>query len=80
MHAWCMWQCFQLKLKLPSTNSYLYIQELLYDVHYWIGQYSTADEYGTAAYKTVELDTLVSFSAALYIHHALTSSVLFFSL
>ena len=34
-------------------------QELKYDVHFWIGQYSTQDEYGTAAYKTVELDTLV---------------------
>ena len=35
-------------------------EEFLYDVHFWIGQYSTADEYGTAAYKTVELDNLVS--------------------
>ncbi|XP_038061933.1 gelsolin-like protein 2 [Patiria miniata] len=34
-------------------------EELNYDVHFWIGQYSTQDEYGTAAYKTVELDTLL---------------------
>ncbi|XP_002155137.2 gelsolin-like protein 2 isoform X1 [Hydra vulgaris] len=32
-------------------------EELLYDVHFWIGKYSTQDEYATAAYKTVELDT-----------------------
>ncbi|XP_057306222.1 gelsolin-like protein 1 [Hydractinia symbiolongicarpus] len=33
--------------------------ELKYDVHFWIGKHSTQDEYGTAAYKTVELDTLL---------------------
>eukprot|EP00731_Ephydatia_muelleri_P013618 Em0007g928a len=32
---------------------------LLYDVHFWIGQFSSQDEYATAAYKTVELDTLL---------------------
>lgn len=33
--------------------------ELKYDVHFWIGKQSTQDEYGTAAYKTVELDTFL---------------------
>lgn len=39
---------------------------LRYDVHFWIGKYSTADEYGTAAYKTVELDTALDGKAVQY--------------
>lgn len=38
-------------------NVYKEQEELRYDVHFWIGKHSTQDEYGTAAYKTVELDT-----------------------
>ncbi|KAL8589377.1 hypothetical protein ACOMHN_021529 [Nucella lapillus] len=34
-------------------------EELNHDVHFWIGKNSTQDEYGTAAYKTVELDTFL---------------------
>ena len=41
----------------------------MYDVHFWIGKYSTPDEYGTAAYKTVELDTLVSLNIYSFIVH-----------
>lgn len=40
-------------------NTYKDEEELKYDVHFWIGKYSTQDEYGTAAYKTVELDTFL---------------------
>jgi len=46
-----------------SGDSYILLNtwkeedEFKYDLHFWIGKHSTQDEYGTAAYKTVELDT-----------------------
>lgn len=49
-----------------SDDSYIVLHvekdeggQLLYDAHFWIGRTSTQDEYGTAAYKTVELDTFL---------------------
>ncbi|CAG5121226.1 unnamed protein product, partial [Candidula unifasciata] len=54
--------------KFFSGDSYIVLNtyknegedELKYDVHFWIGKESTQDEYGTAAYKTVELDTYLN--------------------
>ncbi|GFO33321.1 gelsolin, partial [Plakobranchus ocellatus] len=53
--------------KFYSGDSYIILytykegtsEELKFDLHFWIGKESTQDEYGTAAYKTVELDTLL---------------------
>lgn len=54
--------------KFYSGDSYIILNtyqeegedEMKYDVHFWIGKESTQDEYGTAAYKTVELDTFLN--------------------
>lgn len=51
--------------KFYSGDSYILLrtykktpdaEKFSFDVHFWIGSKSTQDEYGTAAYKTVELD------------------------
>lgn len=35
-------------------------KKLAHDIHFWIGSESSQDEYGTAAYKTVELDDYIN--------------------
>lgn len=40
-------------------NAYKVNDAIKYDVHFWLGSETTQDEAGTAAYKTVELDTLL---------------------
>jgi len=37
-------------------HTYKREDKLLYNVHFWLGTYTSQDEAGTAAYKTVELD------------------------
>ena len=41
-------------------------EKLTHRVFMWIGEYSSQDEYGTAAYKTVELDDYLDRKATLY--------------
>jgi gelsolin len=35
------------------------VDKLFHDIHFWLGTTTSQDEAGTAAYKTVELDTLL---------------------
>lgn len=58
--------------KFYSGDSYIVLNtykpdpdadKLAWDIHFWIGKYSTQDEYGAAAYKTVELDCLLDDAA-----------------
>ena len=53
--------------KFYSGDSYIILQSrkledsegLVYDIYFWIGKNSSQDEYGVAAYKSVELDDLL---------------------
>jgi len=53
--------------KFYSGDSYILLKtykkkdsdKLNWDVHFWLGEHTTQDEAGTAAYKTVELDDLL---------------------
>lgn len=52
--------------KFYNGDSYIILnttEELEFDAHFWIGSKSTQDEYGTAAYKTVELDNFLDDAA-----------------
>lgn len=67
-----IWRIEKFKVKVSQTppgvfysdDSYICLNtykdkesdKLLYDVHFWLGETTSQDEAGTAAYKTVELD------------------------
>lgn len=59
----------------PSPDS----EELAWDVHFWIGSKSSQDEYGSAAYKTVELDTFLDDAAIQHREVQAHESALFLS-
>jgi len=41
-------------------HSYKKEDKMLYNVHFWLGEHTSLDEAGTAAYKTVELDDFLN--------------------
>ncbi|CAH8549920.1 unnamed protein product [Heterobilharzia americana] len=65
------------KFKVRPVNENDYGKSLGYDVHFWVGSKSTQDEYGTAAYKTVELDALLDDQAVQHREVELYESKLF---
>lgn len=77
-----IWRIEKFKLVPVDQNTYgsffegdsyviLYIYgdkqiSLMYNIHFWLGLKTTQDEMGTAAYKTVELDTYLHGKAVQY--------------
>lgn len=73
IHYWLTIEWNPYFLHLFKFLYYHFELQLLYDVHFWIGKESSQDEYGTAAYKTVELDTFVS-SIKIFFHPSACSA------
>ena len=60
-------------------HTYMEVDKLSYSIHFWIGHQSTADKYGTAAYKTVELDDFLNGAAVQHREVQNHESLLFLS-
>lgn len=59
--------------QLHSGDSYIFLKtmdckraKLTHNIHFWLGQDTSVDEMGIAAYKTVELDTMLNGSPIQY--------------